>query len=121
MENIVHPNFIKASNFMFGSVILGIFNLFLVPEIFTDGRAIVVATSTLLFLAFVSYATRLGKYWTKVLLLFLMIVGLLAMPTILSNLKSNTLLGISNLIQTVLQLSALIFLFQVPKKSNREI
>jgi len=115
MNHNLHPNFIKASNLMFVSAIFGIVNLFLIPNTFASAKNTTIAVTTLLILAIISYIVRLGKNWMKYLLLVLMILGLLGMPFI-TILRSNLLLGLINIIQTVLQFWALILLFKVPKQ-----
>jgi hypothetical protein len=116
MENNLHPNFLKASNLMFGNVALGVVNMLLIPHTFTSGVKTVLAVVALLFYASISYAIRKGKNWTRFLLLFLMVFGLLVMPFIIDSLKSNILLGLIKVIQTLLQFCALILLFKVPKQ-----
>jgi len=126
MENNLHPNFRKASNLMFGSVALGFVNMLLISNSFMFDVKILVAVVVLLFYASISYAIRLGKNWTKYLLLFLLIFGLLVFPYIFNtfkssllfgdNLKLDLLLALIKITQIVLQLCALILLFKIPKQ-----
>ncbi|MEJ5963081.1 hypothetical protein [Pedobacter immunditicola] len=122
MEKNLHPNFRKASNLMFGSVVLGIVNMLLISNTFMSGVKIVVAMMVLLFYASIGYAIRLGKNWTKYLLLFLMIFGLLVLPYIFNTFKSSILLGnnlklelllaLIKVTQIVLQFYAMVLVFQ---------
>jgi len=115
----IHQNYIKASNFMFLSVGLGIINIILTPGIFVSPKEIITGIIVLLFLAGLALGIKKGISWIKYLLLILIIIGLLGIPFMIKNLGQNLAIGIINIIQTVLQIWSLILLFKIPKEEAK--
>lgn len=117
-EYIIHENHIRSSNFLFASVGLGVINIFLSPEILNSGFAEFIAICTLAFLIGLGLLIRKGIDWIKYLFLGLMIFGLLGLPLMIRNMFTNPIVGIINILQSVLQLISLFFLFMIPKKEG---
>lgn len=115
MQTQVHPNYIKASELIFITAGLGIINFFFSPEILSSGFAIIIAVFTLLFIAGLGVLIKQGFSWIKYLLLALFIFGLLGIPFIIKNITTNPIVGIVNIIQTILQIWALVLLFKISK------
>jgi len=108
-------NFIKSSNLILGTAVLGLINLLLSRDILTDVKNIAIAILTLLFIIGLGFLIRQGQNWVKYLLLVLTIVGTIGIPFIITNITEKPLIGIINLAQTVMQIWATILLFKVPK------
>lgn len=118
MEKTVHPNYIKSSELAFISAGLGIINLSLSPVVFSNSIAIITAILTLIFVFGLAYLIRFGFSWVKYLLLALFIIGIFGIPIIIKNLYENPIVGIINLVQTVLQIGSIVLLFKIPKAKN---
>ena len=119
-EIIIHPNYLKSSNCIFISVALGVISMFLTPGILTSTSAIFGALFTLAFVTGLGLLVRKGIDWMKYVLLILMITGLLTIPYMIQNILLSPITGIINIIQTILQIIALILLFTIPKVDNKE-
>ncbi len=118
MDKQIHPNFIKSSNLIFGSVGLGLINFFFTSNILTSTKNIILATITLLIITGLGFLVRQGKNWIKYLLLVLTIVGLIGIPFILKNTEQEPVVGIINIAQTILQVFAMYLLFRIPNLSE---
>lgn len=116
MQKQIHPNYIKSSDLIFITAVLGIINFFFSPKILSSGFAIIVAIFTLLFIAGLGVLVKQGFSWVKYLLLALLLFGLLGIPFIIKNMTTNPIVGIVNIIQTVLQIWALVLLFKIRKE-----
>jgi hypothetical protein len=111
-ETTIHPNHKKAGNLIYLSGGVGFVNAILSPVPFnTSGIFIAVFALGLLF--GMGYLVSKGHDWLKYVLLVLMIFGLMGFPILLSNLLYNPVVGIINIIQTILQLYALVLLFRI--------
>ncbi|PRD57067.1 hypothetical protein [Sphingobacterium gobiense] len=119
-DNVVHENYIKASNLFLVSVGLGLINIFLAPEITAEGSTIAVSIFTLGFLLIIGLLIRKGFDWMKYVLLVFMIIGVLAIPLLLQNIMYQPVVGIINLIQTALQVVTLVILFKIPDNHSAE-
>ena len=120
MGKVIHQNYIKASNLTFLSGLMGIVNIFFLPEILASTIGIVTIIVTFAFVIGLGFLIRQGFDWVKYLLLFLMIFGLIGIQTIIKNLSENPIVGIINIIQTILQFWALILVFKI-SKTDKEI
>ena len=118
MDQLIHSNFIKSSNLIFGTVGLGLINFFFSSDILNSGKNVAIATITLLFIIGIGFLVRRGKHWVKYLLLILTILGLIGIPFIINNILEKPIVGIINIAQTIMQLWAMILLFQVPKAAT---
>lgn len=116
MKNQVHKNFIKSSNLIFGTVGLGIINFFFSDEILNNGKNLSIAIITLLIISGIGFLVRQGKSWVKYLLLILTIFGLIGVPFIIGNITERPIIGLINILQTIMQIWATILLFMIPKK-----
>ncbi|SFN99732.1 hypothetical protein SAMN05421741_11635 [Paenimyroides ummariense] len=113
-EIAVHTNYKKAANLIYVSAGLGLINVILSPQA-TTAFGIIVAIFTLGILIGIGYLVSKGNEWIKYVLLVLMLVGLLAIPVMLLNIVNNPIVGIINIIQTVLQIYSLVLLFKISK------
>jgi hypothetical protein len=118
MKTYLHQNYIKASNLIYLCALLGIINVFLLRETYTSTLKIATLIFTFAFIVGLGVLIRQGFEWIKYLLLFIMIFGLIGIPTWIKNLSEMPILGIINILQIVLQFWALILVFKVPKKEN---
>ena len=112
-EIAVHTNYKKAANLIYVSAGLGLINVILSPQA-TTAFGIIVAIFTLGILIGIGYLVSKGNEWIKYVLV-LMLVGLLAIPVMLLNIVNNPIVGIINIIQTVLQIYSLVLLFKISK------
>ena len=76
---------------------------------------IFIALFSLAFVFGIGYLVGKGTEWIKYVLLVILILGLLGFPFIIANLKNEPVVGIINIVQTVLQIWALVLLFKIPK------
>jgi len=115
MDKQKHPNFIKSSNLILGSAGLGLMNFFFSSEILNNGENIFIAVITILFIIGLGFLVRQGKSWVKYLLLVLTIFGLIGIPFIMNNIIEKPVVGMINILQTIMQVWAMILLFRIPK------
>jgi lysylphosphatidylglycerol synthetase-like protein (DUF2156 family) len=112
MKATTNHNYIKSSNLIFLSAILGAINLLLLPGLFSSKTAIIVGFFTLIFLIFLGIMIRLGISWIKYLLLILVLLGLTSFPLIIRNFLTRPLNGTFNIVQSIIQFYAVVILFQ---------
>ena len=115
MEKEIHPNYIKASNLIFGSAAIGLINLFFLSEILNDAKSIIAAIFSFLFVIGIGYLMRIGKDWIKYPFLIFLILGLIIMLFILPQLLINPITFVINIAQTIMQIFATYLLFKIPK------
>ena len=118
MEKHIHPNYIKSSNLIFGTVGLGLINFFFSSELLNTGQNIATAILTLIIIAGIGFLVRQGKAWVKYLLLVFTILGLIGIPFIINNIIQKPLVGLINIAQTIMQIWAMVLLFMVPIKTE---
>lgn len=112
----IHENHIKASNFIFISIAIGIINFLLAVKFSQSKIGFFFAFIAFIFIGIIGYLIREGRD-LKVFLLVLFLIGLLgSIPDLISDLTYFPVSGILSLSQTILQLLAIIFLFMIPKK-----
>lgn len=73
------------------------------------------AISSLAFVFGIGYLISKGTKSMKYVCLVILILGVLIFPFLLSNLINQPLIGLINIIQTILQIWSLILLFKIPK------
>ena len=118
MKDNLHSNFIKSSNLIFVTVGLGITNFFFSKETLSGGTNIAIAIITLSMILGLGILVRQGFNWIKYLLLVITILGLFGISTILIDFSQNPIVGIVNLVQTVLEIWATVILFLIPKTTK---
>lgn len=116
-EVIIHPNHTKASQIMYLCGALGIGSMILNYEQFNSGMAIFIATATLAFIFGMGYLIGKGNEIVKYILIITFALGLFGLPAILANLTIDPVLGVINIIQTILQLWVIILLVRIPKNT----
>ncbi len=121
MDKQIHPNYIKSSNLIFGTVGLGLINFFFANELLKTGQNIATAILTLMIIAGFAYLVRQGKNWVKYLLLVIMVFGLIGLLFIINNILQRPIVGVINIAQTIMQLWATVLLFKVPKIVDAKI
>ena len=120
MKTQKHRNYIISSNLIFASAILGIISFFFIYHLANDSKNILNGIFNISFIVGLGFVVRIGKRWVKFLLLALTILGLLLMTTIAITFAHNLYGGIISIIQTVLQIIAVILLFLIPKDSSED-
>jgi hypothetical protein len=115
MKKQKHRNYLISSNLIFASAVLGIISFFLIYLLANDSKNIMNGIFSILFIVGLGLLVRIGKKWVKFLLLALTIFGLFLMTSIADTLAHNLYGGIIAILQTVLQIVAVILLFLIPK------
>lgn len=115
MEKQIHPNFKKASNIIFGTVGLGLINLFLSRDTLSYGKNLFVVVFIQLIIVALGYLVRRGYRWTKYLLLVLTFLGLTEIPSVINNLTQKPMVELINIAQTIMQIWTVVLLFKVPE------
>ncbi|PKP29510.1 MAG: hypothetical protein CVU00_15260 [Bacteroidetes bacterium HGW-Bacteroidetes-17] len=118
METQIHRNYIKSSNLIFGTIVLGLINLFFSNEELNDIKSIVTNLITILLIVGLGYVIRQGKAWVKYLLLALLILGLILMPISLDYFNQKPVVIIINFVQSAMEIWATILLFKIPKTNE---
>ena len=118
MDKQIHPNYIKSSNLIFGTVGLGLINFFFSSDVLNTGQNIVTAILTLVIIAGIGFLVRQGKDWVKYLLLVFTVLGLISIPFIINNISQRPVVGLINIAQTIMQIWATVLLFKVSKKAD---
>ncbi len=113
-EKIIHPNYKKSADLIYLSGALGIINILLSEEPSDIVIKIIGAVFSLAFIFGLGYLISKGIEWLKYVLLAILILGILIFPFI-SNLENQPVIGIINIIQTVLQIWSVVLLFKIPK------
>jgi len=114
-EIVIHKNHKKSADLIYLSGAFGIGNLILTYETLDNGMKFFIALFSLAFVFGIGYLVGKGTEWIKYVLLVILILGLLGFPFIIANLKNEPVVGIINIVQTVLQIWALVLLFKIPK------
>lgn len=117
-ENIIHPNHKKSADLIYLSGALGIGNLIWTYETLDNGMKIFIASISLVFVFGIGYLVGKGTEWMKYALLVILILGLLGFPIVIANLKNEPVVGIINMVQTILQIWASVLLFKIPELKN---
>ncbi|MDP9957742.1 hypothetical protein J2X97_003414 [Epilithonimonas hungarica] len=114
-EVIIHPNHKKSADLVYISGTLGIGNLIWSYETLDSGMKMFIAFFTIAFVFGIGYFISKGTEWVKYFFLIILIFGLLGFPYIIANLKNEPVIGIINIVQTILQIWALVLLFKIAK------
>ncbi|MFA6248790.1 MAG: hypothetical protein WC615_17740 [Mucilaginibacter sp.] len=112
-----HPNYIKASNITLASILIGAVAIFFNHNKLISTHNIGAAIFMLIMLLLLAFLIRMGYAWMKYFLLVITLLGTLAVLKHVPDLINNTLAGIVEIIQTLLQIWIVILLFQVPKQT----
>lgn len=115
LDVVIHPNYKKSADLVYLSGALGIINLILSYQNFDSGMKIFTAISSLAFVFGIGYLISKGNNSMKYVCLVILILGVLTFPFLLSNLINQPLVGLINIIQTILQIWSLVLLFKIPK------
>ena len=114
-EIVIHPNYKKSADLIYISGALGIGNLIWTYETLDSGMKIFIALFSIAFVFGIGYFISKGIEWVRYFFFIILVSGLFGFPYIIANLKSEPVLGIINIVQTVLQIWALVLLFKIPK------
>jgi hypothetical protein len=120
MAKQIHQNYIKSSNLIFGTVGLGLINLLFSTDFLNSKQNIVTVILTLLIIVGIGFLVRQGKDWVKYLLLVFTLGGLIGIPFIIKNITLRPIVGLINILQTIMQIGAMLLLFKVPTESDDE-
>ncbi|KGO84820.1 hypothetical protein Q765_19610 [Flavobacterium rivuli WB 3.3-2 = DSM 21788] len=113
----VHPNYIKASDLLLINTVLTIPNVFLSPRNFATPLAISVLIAVIVFQIVIAIAIRNGVAWIKYLILVLFLIGLFEISTFVKIFLETPIIGVINIIQTLLQIAAIVLLFKIQSKN----
>lgn len=114
-EIIIHKNHKKAANLIYISVAIGIINLFFLPEYLYSFLAAFIGIIVMVIICGIGYMISKGSNGAKYIYLCLLILGLFNLPTTISILSLNPIIASVNIIQMILQIWAMVLLFQIPK------
>ncbi len=114
----VLSNNIKSSNLIFLSVGLGLLNNIIVPELLSSGFVFFVSLVTFLTIIGLGLLVRRGVQWVKYLLAALIIFGLIGLPKLIEVWEIYPIMGVIYIFQSILQVWAVILLFQKQKSKN---
>ena len=113
------PNFIKASNLIFISSLLGVIGFFLRSQMST--YEIIIGIISVCFVAGIALLIRKGYQWMKWVMLILTVLGVAATVMVLPVImRQKLIIAINSSLQTILQIIATILMF-LPKKSLPEV
>lgn len=114
MGTPLHPNFVKASNLIFLTMLFGLFNLIFAEPSHGMSKEAFVATGLVMLalIAGCAIGVRKGIAWVKYVYVGLAALGLIGIPVILQNLHSDPLLGFVNLAQCLVQIAAAVLLLR---------
>lgn len=115
MKTTFNKNYIKSSNLIFLSALVGAINLLLLPGLLSSKTAMIVGFFTIVFLIFLGLMIRLGIFWIKYLLVILVLLGLTGLPLVIRNFLDRPLNGIFNIVQSIIQIYAIVLLFKKNK------
>ncbi|MFY1046136.1 hypothetical protein [Chryseobacterium sp. GP-SGM7] len=110
-----HPNYKKAAELIYISAFLGIGNLIWKYDTLDSGLKIFIAIIVVAFSFAIAYITSKGLDWFKYILLVLFGIGLIGIPFIIGDIVNNPVIGIINIVQTILQVWVLVLLFKISK------
>lgn len=114
----VYPNYKKAAELLYISGFFGIGNLIWKYDTLENELQIFIAIIVLALGFVLAYVTSKGIEWFKYILLALFAFGLVSIPFIISDILNEPVVGIINIVQTILQIYALVLLFKIPKTVN---
>lgn len=114
----IHPNYKKAADMIYVSAALGIGNIIWAYETLDSGFKMLIAFLSVAFVFGIGYFVSKGSEYMKYFFFIILIFGLFGFPYIITNLKNEPVVGIINIVQTILQIWALVLLFKIPKPEN---
>lgn len=126
MKKQVHPNYIRASNIIFGSFGIGLLGLFFSDKILSTWQNnifsiwqniffIVIFLIVLFLVAGIGLAVRRGVDSIKYLFIVMTILGIMVIPLRINDLMQKPDHGILVMAQTIMQVWAVILLIKIPK------
>ncbi|MGL6127447.1 hypothetical protein, partial [Chryseobacterium artocarpi] len=115
---ILHPNYVKASNLIYLSGAVGIGCLIWTYEQLDSELAIFISAVVLASVFGVGYMIGKGNEIAKFVFIILFILGLAGIPTLITHLSANPVLGIMNILQFILQTWAIVLLVKIPKRKK---
>lgn len=115
---ILHPNYTKAANLIYLSGAVGIGCLIWTYEQLDSELAIFISAVVLASVFGVGYMIGKGNEVAKFVFIILFILGLAGIPTLITHLSANPVLGIMNILQFILQTWAIVLLVKIPKRKK---
>ena len=117
--NPIHKpkSIIVGKNILYTTILLNLVNSVIsecmnINENYSRAQRLVITIATLLILFVLTRQISLRRKWARTTFLILFIMGMLIFPIVLiAMFKTNILIGIIEVLQTLLQIIALIFLF----------
>ena len=118
MKKQSHPNFMKSSNLLFGTVILVLIYIFLTRVILlSDSNSISIEIINVILIGSLGLLVRQGYKWVKYLPLSLSILYLIEAYPLLLNHQVIQLVQVLFFIQLVFVIWSTILLFRIPKET----
>lgn len=114
----VNSDYILASNLILASAALGgIIFIFLAATM--PDFSIFTGLFSLLIIAGFGLLARTGTTWLKYVLIAFLLIGLVGLPFMITFYLANPIIGMANLIQTILQGTSIFFLFTAATKDSK--
>lgn len=110
----IHPNHVKAGNLVYLSGAIGIGIFIWKFDQLANPMLNVFPFLALCIIFAMGYFMKRGVDWLRFILLGFVIVGTLAMPIVLMNILNDPILAFANAVQGILQIWALVFMYQIP-------
>lgn len=119
-EIVIHPNHKKSADLIYLSGVLGIGNLIWSYETLDSGITIFIAFSSLAFVFGLGYFISKGSEYVKYVILITLFLSIPGFPYLIANMKNDPVLGILNIVQTILQVWAAVLLIKIPKPKKND-
>ena len=112
----------QAANLVYLSLFVGLIKTVLyetmtVQKMLFDPKFLTIGIITIILIGFLGYMIGQGKNWARITLLVLFIIGMISYPFfVLEEFQTNSIIGVVSIVQTLIQLYALIILFSGESK-----
>lgn len=119
MKRQSHPNFMKASNLLYGTVILVLISVFIGKAVLSsDKNSIYIEMMNIILIGGVGLLVRQGYKWVKYLPLTLSILYLIEAVALLLNFPMIQIPKVLFFVQIALVIWSTILLFRIPKENT---
>lgn len=118
MKKQSHPNFMKSSNLLFGTVILVLISVFLGKVVLSaDKNSIYIEMMNIILIGGLGLLVRQGYKWVKYLPLTLSILYLIEAAALVLNSPTIQIPQVLIFAQIVLVIWSTVLLFRIPKET----
>jgi len=119
MRKEKHLNYIQSSNLIFVAAALAIVRVFFSEDALSNSTNIAIEVVSISLIFGLGIVIRQGFVWVKYLLLVLIILGVIGMLFIPGDKVENPIARVLNILQTIVQIWAIILLFKIPKSFRK--